>query len=203
MRFFISLMLSIPMIFSVFLLMAHLLPTAADEKVIIDPPLPDFKAPQYDQTLKIKKLAKLPEPPPPAVMPTNPTESHPVDQVTETEIPNIVEHPGIGNLQIWDKSNPVGPRHQSMDAEAVPEMTIEPVWPANADRSGEVRFCFAVDPNGRVSDIQLIRSSPGTLFVRSAKRAIKKWRFRPAIQNGVAVHTERTCYTMAFEYQGR
>ncbi len=52
---------------------------------------------------------------------------------------------------------------------------------------GWVQLSYVVEPDGSTSNITLIDHAGHDAFVREAKRAVKKWRFDPAKQDGVAV----------------
>ena len=200
MRLLISLVLSIPMIFAVFILMAQLVPANANDKIVIDIPPPDIKPPKFDKTIRVKPPAVVPDREPPPTRPIQSNTAEPIDTNTRVDIPEPTLNPGTGIGDFTGTKQFTGPSDYTDDGDAIPEIFYEPVWPANADRSGNVRFCFSVDTDGRVSNIKLMRSEPGRLFVREARRAIKKWRFRPAMENGKPIFTDNTCYTMVFEY---
>jgi len=87
-------------------------------------------------------------------------------------------------------------------SEAIPIMIVEPRWPSNANLAGRVRLCFTVMADGRATDIIVVESSPGNKFVRSAKRAVHKWKFRPSYNNGVAAAQPNKCYTIEYNYEG-
>ncbi len=64
-----------------------------------------------------------------------------------------------------------------------------PVFPRRAeltDREGWVELNFRVDPEGEVYAAEIVRSSD-TLFELAALQAIRKWRFEPHLELGVAV----------------
>lgn len=56
-----------------------------------------------------------------------------------------------------------------------------------ARQSGWVMVSFTVDTDGRTSDVKVIDSMPGRVFDRAATDAIKRYRFTPAMKDGVAV----------------
>ena len=202
MRLLISLVLSVPMIFAVFLLMAQLVPANANDTVEVDdPPPPDIKPPKYDYTIRVKPPAELPDREPPPPRPNKTDTAEPIDTKTRIDIPEPTLTPGNELREFTGTKQFTGPTDYADNGDAIPEIFYEPVWPANADRSGNVRFCFSVDIDGRVSNTKSVRAEPGRLFVREARRAIKKWRFRPAMEDGKPIYTDNMCYTMVFEYQ--
>ena len=202
MRLLISLVLSLPMIFAVFLLMAQLVPANANDTVVVDPPPPPkIKPPKFEKIIRVIEPASVPDREPPPIRPINTSTVEPVDTNTRIDIPAPTLNTGSGVSVLTGTEQFTGPNDYSDDGDAIPQIMYEPIWPANADRGGNVRFCFSVDIDGTVSNVTLVRSEPGRLFVREARRAIKKWRFRPAVEDGKPVFTDRMCYTMVFEYQ--
>ena len=67
---------------------------------------------------------------------------------------------------------------------------VAPRYPRSAERrniSGWVDVVFTVTVDGSVSDVQVVGSDPGDMFVDSATRAVEKWEFEPVVENGEAV----------------
>jgi len=69
----------------------------------------------------------------------------------------------------------------------VPIRTVSPIYPAMAERAGlegQVVVRVLVDALGRVRDAVIARcSAPGIGFEESAREALMKWVFTPAVQN--------------------
>ena len=77
------------------------------------------------------------------------------------------------------------------DLDAVPRVTFQarPDYPFTLRHQGipgEVVVNFLVDEQGRVSDVQVVRSTHAE-FEPSTVRAVGKWRFEPGKRNGRAV----------------
>ncbi|MCD9032042.1 TonB family protein [Luteimonas sp. Y-2-2-4F] len=71
--------------------------------------------------------------------------------------------------------------------------TPEPSFPRSAMRrgeSGEVILAVRVDRDGRPRDVQVDRSSGYPALDRAAASAVRRWRFEPALEGGVAVEAE-------------
>ncbi len=69
-----------------------------------------------------------------------------------------------------------------------------PVYPREALRShqtGWVIVSFTIDPNGRTSNVHVLNAQPRRIFDRAAMEAVGRYRFTPAMRNGVAVATTR------------
>lgn len=73
---------------------------------------------------------------------------------------------------------------------AMPLYRVEPRYPAKALRLGKqgyVVLSFDINEAGKVANIQIIEAKPKRLFERDAKRALKKWKYKPMMVNGQAV----------------
>jgi protein TonB len=76
------------------------------------------------------------------------------------------------------------------DREIVPLVRIDPEYPIQARQRGiegwvEVRF--TVSPIGSVQDAVVVRANPPEIFNTAALQAVRKWKYNPKIQNGMAV----------------
>lgn len=77
---------------------------------------------------------------------------------------------------------------------------VAPKYPRAAQRrntSGWVDMGFTVARDGTVHSIEIIDSSPGTVFDEAATKAVSQWRFEPVIENGEPVE-KRAAVRMAF-----
>jgi protein TonB len=71
----------------------------------------------------------------------------------------------------------------------VPIRTVPPVYPTELRRegvAGVVKVKFTVDVQGNVSD-PTVESSSNPGFDKAAIDAIKKWKFKPATQDGTPI----------------
>jgi protein TonB len=85
----------------------------------------------------------------------------------------------------------------------VPVRTVAPEIPQSFARSGEsglVTVSFLVDEKGQVQDAAVEKSSNPDLN-EPAVKAIRKWRFKPARKDGVAV-AMRVSIPIKFEVEG-
>ena len=67
---------------------------------------------------------------------------------------------------------------------------VAPKYPRGAQRrnlSGWVDVVFTVGTDGLVKDIAVRESEPGDTFVNAATKAVEKWEFEPAVENGSIV----------------
>lgn len=71
---------------------------------------------------------------------------------------------------------------------------VDPIYPTGALRahqSGWVVVSFTIDPSGSTSDVRVVNSQPGRVFNRAALDAVARYRFTPAMKDGVAVPSTR------------
>ena len=67
---------------------------------------------------------------------------------------------------------------------------VAPKYPRAAQRrnqSGWVDVVFVVTTDGSVRSIDVRDSQPGDTFVNAAMRAVERWEFEPAVENGVPI----------------
>ncbi len=77
---------------------------------------------------------------------------------------------------------------------AVPVRTVAPEYPADLKRQGVtglVMVTFTVTTQGNVEN-PVVERSPHPDFAREAVAAVRKWKFRPARQNGEPVEHKVT-----------
>jgi protein TonB len=66
-----------------------------------------------------------------------------------------------------------------------------PTAALRARQAGWVVVSFTVDADGGTSDINVVDAKPGRIFDRAAIDAVKRYRFKPAMKNGVAVSSTK------------
>ncbi len=153
----------------------------------------DFIRLKKDTSLKEKTRAipDKPEPPkkpPPPDLPTPELQAPP-------QAPNLdIEFPDI-SIPTDFKGAFLGPQNQGGNSQVIPLVRINPQYPRNellAGVEGWVKVGFTVEPDGSVSSPKVVESKPPRVFDSSALRAIKKWKFKPKVVNGVAVSQDGT-----------
>ncbi len=99
-------------------------------------------------------------------------------QVRPRSQPKVAEEkPSIFQLTQLDRS----PR---------PLMCMKPIYPLQARQrgiEGFVELAFTITPEGKVADVEVVRSLPAELFVSAAKAAVSRWRFSPPLKEGKPV----------------
>lgn len=105
----------------------------------------------------------------PQTLPDKKTTVDPVQQATQVPAIPVETVLNVSDLQVLRNASPVFPRRAQ-----------------SVQKEGWVELNFRVDEVGHVIDPEVVRSSD-TVFEHSALNAIRKWRFAPHIQSGVAV----------------
>lgn len=87
--------------------------------------------------------------------------------------------------------------------EAIPVEVWEPRYPRQAaidGVEGYVVFVFDVSSDGRINNVRKVKSVPEDVFDDAALHALKKWKFKPALDNGVPVMQKDMIYTLEFRF---
>lgn len=78
----------------------------------------------------------------------------------------------------------------SADMDIVPLVRVNPRYPPRAQSrgiEGWVHLRFTITPQGTVDDVVIVDADPKGYFERSAKRAVKKYKYKPKVEGGKAV----------------
>jgi len=88
------------------------------------------------------------------------------------------------------------------DRDIVPLVRVDPEYPPRARQQGIegwVDLEFTISPVGTVQDAFVMESQPPRVFDRAALRAVRKWRYNPKTENGVAVARNKVQVRLRFE----
>jgi len=88
------------------------------------------------------------------------------------------------------------------DQDIVPLVRVDPEYPPRARQQGIegwVDVEFTITPVGTVQDPVVIGANPTYVFDRAALRAVRKWRYNPKTENGVAVARSGVQVRLRFE----
>jgi protein TonB len=133
---------------------------------------------------ELPKKEKPPEPPPPPDLQMSSPEAA-SDDAMAIAAPSIDVNPDIsGGLSIGGAAS---------DSDSVPLVRVPPQYPMRAAErgiEGWVVLRFTITAAGTVKNPIVIDAQPARIFDRAATRAIKKWKYRPRVVDGVPV--ERT-----------
>ncbi|MCW8107689.1 TonB family protein [Alteromonas ponticola] len=186
-RFIISILIGAAIAFGLFVIMAKLIENSArpaDE--VPDAPVIDIVMSKPEEDTQTRKRVPPPPPPPPKeppkIEPVEPEADEPDADGFSMAMPQV-DTGGVG-INI----GAVGAMQS--DGEATPVVRIDPRYPPEAARDGRegwVRLSFTINEVGGVEDIEVIDADPKRLFDREAKRALRKWKYRPKIVDGKPV----------------
>jgi len=73
------------------------------------------------------------------------------------------------------------------DGDATPIVRIEPKYPMQAARDGKegwVKLSFTINEIGGVEDVTVLEAQPKRVFDKEAKRALRKWKYKPKVVDG-------------------
>lgn len=184
-RMIISIFLGAGVAFALFVVMAKLVENTGEpgEK---PPPAPiiDIIMQEPDEATQTRVRQPPPPPPPPQEPPkvelVEPDTVEPDANAFSLAVPSIdtggvgVSIGGIGAMQ---------------DGEATPIFRMDPKYPPEAARDGRegwVQLSFTINEVGGVEDVEVIDADPKRIFDREAKRALRKWKYKPKVVDGVA-----------------
>jgi protein TonB len=90
------------------------------------------------------------------------------------------------------------------DSDIVPLVRVDPEYPPRARQQGIegwVDVEFTISPVGTVENARVIGSSPPYVFDRSALKAVRRWRYNPRMERGVAVARAGVKVRLRFEIE--
>ncbi len=175
--------------------------------VPIEPPPPPIDTPK-----PVEKALPDPAPVPPIYAPPAPVPAQGPTITTTTIIPTslppldpVVTAPGgTGTGSPVTVASPL-PVLVSASVDPRYRADFQPDYPAferNQARDGVVVVRVLVGTNGRVSAVEPVSATSDAFFDATKRRALSKWRFRPATRDGVAVESWREM-TVRFTMEDR
>jgi len=78
-------------------------------------------------------------------------------------------------------------QHLTTIVEPTPIKRVAPIYPMSAaknNREGWAKLSFVIGIDGQVSNVLVTETSGSADFAKAAKRAILKWQYQPALENG-------------------
>jgi len=139
----------------------------------------------------------------------------PIEHVIKTPPQKVVEidpepNEGPGNFEIkthipntaLDLS--INLNSAQGDMQATPQFRVDPTYPPEASRDGIegwVKLGFTINASGAVSDITVLDSKPKRVFDRAARRALKKWKYKPKLDGGKPVSQSGMVVVLDFKLE--
>ncbi len=184
-KFIVSILLGAAIAFGLFVIMAKLVQNDGKaQEALPPPPVIDIVMQKPDDEVQTRVRKPPPPPPPPQEPPkvelVEPAQADPNSSGFSLSIPSV----DTGGI-----SNAVGGIGGMRDGDAAPIVRIPPDYPPQAARDGKegwVRLSFTINEVGGVEDVEVLDADPKRVFDRNAKRALRKWKYRPQIVDGVA-----------------
>jgi protein TonB len=188
--------------FGLFWVMQALIGVSGELREGRPPPKVDFVRLRRDTTPEIKEREKperaLPEQQPP------PPEMNVAESLAPGEgVGEIV--PMVDTGAELEKATSLGAGGGS-DRDIVPLVRVDPEYPERAKQQrieGWVDVEFTITPAGTVQDARVLEAQPPFVFDRAALDAIRRWRYNPRVENGVAVARPGVQVRLRFELAGR
>ncbi len=189
-RFLVSILLGVAVTFGLFVFMAFLISGGSkrndntEESFIID----IVSTPPKSNVQERRRVP--PPPPPPPKTPPKPNTPEPEQSNDASGISFNV--PGVqlsGNSAGMDAPGAGFGR----DGEATPIVRIEPKYPIQAARDGKegwVQLRFTINTLGGVENVEVIKAEPKRVFDKEAKRALRKWKYKPKVVDGKPILQE-------------
>jgi len=184
-KFIVSILLGAAIAFGLFVIMAKLVQNDGKaQESLPPPPVIDIVMQKPDDEVQTRVRKPPPPPPPPQEPPkvelVEPAQADPNSSGFSLSIPSV----DTGGI-----SNAVGGIGGMRDGDAAPIVRIPPDYPPQAARDGKegwVRLSFTINEVGGVEDVEVLDADPKRIFDRNAKRALRKWKYRPQIVDGIA-----------------
>ncbi len=201
-RFLVSILLGAAVTFALFAFMAFLVSSGdrtkeeALENIIVEVNTTPPKS-------AAERRQRVPPPPPP------PPKTPPKPQAPEPETNNdtgglTFNMPGVqlagANAGISAPGAGFG-----RDGDATPIVRIEPKYPIQATRDGKegwVTLSFTINEIGGVEDVDVIEAEPKRIFDKEAKRALRKWKYKPKVVDGKPMRQPGLTVRLDFKMDG-
>lgn len=88
------------------------------------------------------------------------------------------------------------------DMDTVPMVRVDPQYPQAASQrglTGYVYLMFTIAPDGTVRDAQVLEAQPPGVFETAALNAVRKWKYKPKIENGAPVERPGVKVNLKFD----
>ena len=129
-----------------------------------------------------------PKPKPPVTPPENPIQVPPQPESEDVEFvmgqTDLTPSPDPGPVAVSEGPVFVKARYLSDGSNR------QPKYPPSALRDGdegEVKLRLHISPSGEVLDIEVLKHPRNRELSRAAVQAVKRWKFQPATEDGVAI----------------
>ena len=176
------------------------------EKVIIEFAVTKSESDIKEKERRVPRKPEPPKTPPPPSAERVQSNEKPVatmvDLKLDTSQLGTGEGPALGGVVGGAVNLMTGGGVGTGDGMAIPIATLAPRYPTEAARDGITGFvCFrlTIQPDGSVGDLDIYDAKPRRVFDQEARRAIQKWKFRPAVVDGKPTAQPGAKYCLDFK----
>jgi len=206
MRIFLSISLSVAMVFGLLLGMSQMVSANASDGTVYDSITIEQAKPDDELTVKPRDIKK-PEKPKPAVeKPVKPT------PISQPKTPNTPVKPSQLTLgepmgpSIDSTSLEFGLSNEPMVIDQVGGMMVqvEPKYPRDAllkGIEGKVKLAYDISAEGKAVNIRVLESTPKNVFDRVAVDSLKKSKYQTETRNGKPVSSLGHQVTLEFQME--
>lgn len=141
-----------------------------------------------------RRVAPQPQPPPPQLELSSVPDSHPFE--IAAAIPDLEVELEVGGNGAGAGTGAGG------GGDVVPLVRVNPEYPARALQrgvEGYVHLSFTVTKSGTVEEIEVLRAEPRSYFEDAAIAAVRKYRYKPKMENGLPVERPGVEVVLAFK----
>ncbi len=134
--------------------------------------------------------------------PETPDEPPPDTPEPEVDSPDIQDAVNVSAPKMGNSLGGIGLGAGFSDGDFMPIYAAPPMYPSRAmsrGTEGWVVVSFTVTPQGTVQDPVVVDADPPNIFNKSAVRAVKKFKYRPRVVDGVAQAVPGVSYKFTFK----
>ena len=183
-RALVAVLLGAVVTFALFSFMAFLVATGDERLQKSDKSAPLVINPERQESKTQQKARFKPKPPPPPDQPPPPAEVQPETNDADPGMSFDLQGVDVGGVSAGMEGPGAG---MMQDGDATPIVRIEPRYPIKAARDGKegyVILSFSINQIGGVEDVKVIEAKPKRLFDKEARRALKRWKYKPKMVDG-------------------
>ncbi|WP_448547903.1 energy transducer TonB [Thalassotalea fusca] len=201
-RFLVSILLGAAVTFALFVFMAFLVSSGdrnkeeQQENIVVEVNTTPPKS-----AAETRKRVPPPPPPPPKT-PPKPQAPEPEPSNTSGGISFNMPSLNLGGASTGMSAPGAG---FGRDGDATPIVRIEPKYPIQAARDGKegwVKLSFTINEVGGVEDVKVIDAEPKRIFDKEARRALRKWKYKPKVVDGKPVRRPGLTVQLDFTMDG-
>lgn len=182
--------------FALFTFMAFLINKDQGSPIIVEDFIPFDVARILPDSKKATIVRVKPTPPPPLKQPPRS-----IIEADPAEINNTISYAPTTIKTIGVKTS-LNNSGQLSDSDARPMVQITPKYPISALNKGIegwVKLAFNINELGEVFGVKVIESKPKRVFDKSARKALKKWKYRAKTVNGNAIEQHNLTVQLDFK----